>query len=289
MNPDPYRPPPPPPHAPVEGYRPLSGLCISSFVLALVLSVAALLTLWPGVLLPLALALAGLLTVDARLRRGRAFAWWALGLSLAGGTVGYFETRAILVATEHVAGGVVAALRARGSDAERAALLDAWLEPSGGAALRERVQARFADAVKKVGAPTGGPLRPSLWSGMFPCLLPPSRVVAVDSPLEKGSVPTPGTALWARVPFERATLHLALIVGRGDADGAQAAWKRLADESADLSRPVAVLSDVRFFAEAGALPPDAPPTPPTPPVPPGPAAGPQAPAPSGPPGPEGGR
>ena len=81
----PGTPPEPPPYrglpamapeqhpAPAETWRPMSGLCVAAFILALVLGVAAFLTLWPGVLLPLLLAIVALFTVDGAVRRGRAF------------------------------------------------------------------------------------------------------------------------------------------------------------------------------------------------------------------------
>jgi hypothetical protein len=231
----------------------MSGLCVSSFILALVLALLAILSVWPGVLLPLALSIVALMTVDRRVRRGRAFAWWALALSLGGGWSGYTLTTTTHALAEHVGGSVVAALRAS-SKPDRDRLLDAWLVAEGREALRDRLVERFESAQRMFGPIQGGPVLPTVWAGVFPVFLAPAGLVAVDDPAADDAVPPHGTALWVRVPFEKAELHLALVLGKKDPQSTQEAMERLAKESEDFTRPVSVLRDARFFVRRAAHP-----------------------------------
>jgi hypothetical protein len=233
----------------------MSGLCLSAFILALVLSVLGLMTLWVALAIPLVLSVWALATVDGARFRGRALAGWALGISLVVGWFSFQMASSLNSTTATLAQGVVAVLRAQRPDAERHELLGGWTAPH---AERERTIARMAqryqDAVERLGAPTGGPLVPSLLGGQFGIMVPPARVVAVDAPDALDAVPAPGRALWVRLPFERAVAHLALVVGDGSATSVSEALHKLTAEG-----PAAVLHDLRFFVEKGVLDKPAPP------------------------------
>jgi hypothetical protein len=227
----------------------MSGLCLSAFILALVLSVLGLMTLWVALALPVALAIYALATVDGARFRGRALAGWALGIGLVVGWISFQMASSINATTETLAQGVVAALRAERPESERRALLETWTAPH---AERDqalaRMERRYQDAVARLGAVQGGPIVPSLLGGQFGIMVPPARVVAVDAPEALDAPPGPGRALWVRVPFERAVAHLALSVGDGTAESLSSALQKLTDDG-----PAAVLRDLRFFVEQGVL------------------------------------
>src|SRR5262245_6748420 len=127
----------------------MSGLCLSASLLALVLSLAALISLWPGVLLRLARAIVALFPAGGAERRGRAFAWWALGLSLGTGSWGYTAAAGMRWITKETSVGVLSALRAEGSDADRDRVLDGWIAADAPAGTRERIRARYAEAPRR--------------------------------------------------------------------------------------------------------------------------------------------
>jgi hypothetical protein len=253
--------PAPPQHpGPGEAWRPLSGLCLSAFILALALALLSLISLWAGLLLPLALGIVALVTVDGTRYRGRALAWWAVGLSLVFGGWGLTSTRLISKRVDHLASGFVRALRSTLPEAERRKGIEAWLEPS---ATRDevltRILARWEQAQTRLGPVTGSAILPSLWAGQLPLMVPPGGTVAVDEPGNPSAMPAPGMVLWVRLPFERGEAHLALWVGDGTATGLTAAVEKLGGDG-----PAAVVRDARFFAKPDlARDPAAAPTPPT--------------------------
>ncbi len=233
--------------APPEGWRPLSGLCLASFILALVLAVLALLTLWPGVLLPLALGVWALARVDGTRFRGRALAWAAVCVALVGGAVGIGVTLGIHGLAERVCGGMLAALGSERSPEERRRLLEDWLTAQAPREeARARIEARYAQAVERLGGVTGPILSPSVWSGQFPVMVGPGDLVALDEPTGAATVPSPGSALWAKVPFERGTAHFAVLLGDGSPSGMKDAILRLSEPGTP-----AVVRDVRFFVPRG--------------------------------------
>lgn len=236
----------------------MSGLCLSAFVLALVLALAAFLSLWPGVLLPLALSIIALATVDATKRRGRAFAWWALGISLGSGAWGYIISAGMRELTGEVANGVLSALRAEGTDADRDRLLDGWIAADAPADARERIRAQYAEALRRAGPIRGAAIPATVWGGLFPHFLPPVGVKAIDGGDAKE--PAPAMALWVRVPFERGEVRMAIVIGDKDAQKVQASLENVKTERGTTG-PVRILRDLRFYADPSVVPPEPPPAP----------------------------
>lgn len=239
----------------------MSGLCLSAFILALVLGIAAYpVTLWPGVLLPLALAILALLTVDGRVRRGRAFAWWALGISALTGMLGFFAAKGMRDSVSELADGVLSALRAEGTDAERDRLLDNWIAADAAEGTRERVRAQYREAIRRAGPVRGAAEAATVWAGVFPHVIPPLGAKPVDG----GDAQALGQvlALWVRLPCERATLYMAMVIGERDPDKLRSSFEKMKFESG-TREPARVLRDLRFLADPGALPdePKAPGTP----------------------------
>jgi hypothetical protein len=237
----------------------MSGLCLSAFILAIVLSLAAFLSLWPGVILPLVLALVALITVDGRVRRGRAFAWWALGLSIGFGLWGYSAASGMRWVVSEASRGTLAALRAEGTDADRDRLLDNWIASDAPAGTREKIRARYAEAIRRAGPVRGEPKVATVWGGAFPHFLPPAGVKAVDGGDDKDAAPV--MALWVRVPFEKAELHMAMVVADKDPQKLQASLEKTKKQEAGTVGPFPILRDLRFFAYPQDLPPEPPATP----------------------------
>lgn len=288
---DPFAPPPGGPYdgrspehrAPADTWRPMSGLCLTAFILALVLAVLAFLSLWVVAALPLLLAVLGITRTDSTRLRGRGLAMWAAGISVTAGGIGLVQTQSFHGLVERLAVGVVAALRAERPEEERDRLLDAWLAASTDRAdVRERLQARFAAVVRRAGPAQGGPVLPSVMAGTFPIMFPPASAEPVDG--ERGEVGLATGAFWVDVPFERGTVHMAILIGEPTIAGLKEPLEKLGTASG----AVPVVRDVRFFAAKGLLPadPQAPPAP-APAAPPGPAPVPapappaDAPAPAG--------
>jgi hypothetical protein len=238
----------------------MSGLCLSAFVLALVLALAAFLSLWPGVLLPLALSIVALFTVDTAKRRGRAFAWWALGISLGSGVWGYVLSAGTHALVDQVSNGVLAALRAAGTDADRDRLLDDWIVADAPAGARERIRAQHAEALRRAGPIRGAAVPATVWAGMFPHFLPPQGVKPIDGGDAKDHAP--GMALWVRVPFERGEVHMALVIGEDDPKKVQASLESVKQDRG-FTGPVRILRDLRFYADPKVVPPEPPTAPAT--------------------------
>lgn len=256
MNPDlPTLPSPSPQgyehHAPQDTWRPMSGLCLSAFILAIVLAVLAVLTLWVASLLPLVLGVAGLVRVDGARFRGRALAGWAVALALGSGALGYVQTAGLNRTVERLATGVVAAFRAERPEAERDQLLEAWLvNTTGRDEVRERLQARYAAVVQRAGPATGGPVMPGLAGGIFPLTFPPADVEAIGEASGQADLALGGAIFWVRVPFEKGVLHLALVLGEQSLVGLKEPLEKLALSDG----PAPVLRDARWFAPKGLLP-----------------------------------
>jgi hypothetical protein len=243
----------------------MSGLCLSAFILALVLSLAAFISLWPGVLLPLALAIIALFTVDGRVRRGRAFAWWALGLSVGTGIWGYTAAAGMRWISRETSVGVLSALRAEGSDADRDRLLDSWIAADAPAGTREKIRARFLEALRRAGPVRGQPIPGTVWGGVFSQIFPPVGVKPVDG--GDGQDAPPLMALWVRLPCEKAELRMAMVVADKDPEKLQASLEKTQKHSSGSVGPFPILHDLRFYAYPQDLPPEPPAAPPAAPAP----------------------
>lgn len=257
LPPPPSSPPPAAPggagaHAhpgPPSDWKPLSGLCLAAFILALVLSLLCLVSLWAGTLLPFALGVLALARVDGTQQRGRALAWWAVGLSATFGWLGYSSTRLFHEQVGSFTTGFVASLRSERPAAERREALEAWLaSTSTQAEALERIEARYRQAVERLGPLTGPVELPSVWAGQLPFIVPPVGTVAVDAPQDATALPGPGSVVWARLPFRAGEGHVALWIGDGSMTGLSEALAKLSE-----GKPVPVLRDVRFFAPPALL------------------------------------
>ncbi|MFM8979792.1 MAG: hypothetical protein ACKOSS_04940, partial [Planctomycetia bacterium] len=225
------------------------GLCLAAFILALVLSLLCLVSLWAGTLLPLALGALALARVDGTQQRGRALAWWAVGLSLTFGWLGFSSTRLFHEQVGGFTTSFVASLRSERPGEERRAALEAWVaSTSAQAQTLERIEARYRQALERLG-PLQGPVElPSLWAGQLPYIVPPVGTVAVDAPQDATALPGPGSVVWARLPFRAGEGYMALWIGDGSMSGLSEALQKLGE-----GKPVPVLRDVRFFAPPALL------------------------------------
>ncbi|MFM8386887.1 MAG: hypothetical protein ACKOCB_08755 [Planctomycetia bacterium] len=234
---------------PAQDWKPLSGLCLAAFILALVLSLLCLVSLWAGTLLPLALGALALWRVDGTQQRGRGLAWWAVGLSATFGWLGYSSTRAFHEQVGGFTTQFVATLRSERPAEERQRAIEAWLaSTSTQREVLERIDARYREAVERLGPLTGPVTLPSVWAGQLPFIVPPVGSVAVDAPSDATTLPGPGSVVWARLPFRAGEGHLALWIGDGSMTGLGESLQRLAE-----GKPVPVLRDARFFAPPSLL------------------------------------
>ncbi len=224
-------------------------MCLAAFVLALALALLSLVSLWAGLLLPLALGVIALATVDGTRYRGRALAWWAVGIALVVGGMGFLSTLMFNRHMDFFSNAFLSALRSEQAPEERRRVLEEWLATGPTRdATRERIEARYKQAVEQLGPVTGPVIMPSIWSGQFPLLLPPGGVVAVDEPNSPSTLPPHGSAVWARLPFQRGEAFLALWMGDGGPTG-------MADPLARLTegRAVPIVREARFFAAPSLL------------------------------------
>lgn len=234
---------------PAEEWKPLSGLCLAAFILALVLSLLCLVSLWAGTLLPFALGTLALARVDGTRQRGRMLAWWAVGLSATFGWLGYASTRKFHDQVGGFTTSFVATLRSERPAGERRSALEAWVATtSEQRETLERIETRYRQAVERLGPLTGPVALPSVWAGQLPFIVPPVGSVAVDAPTDATTLPGPGSVVWARLPFRDGEGHLALWIGDGTMTGLSEALLKLAE-----GKPVPVLRDARFFAPPALL------------------------------------
>jgi hypothetical protein len=220
-------------------------MCLAAFVLALALALLSLVSLWAGLLLPMALGVTALATVDGARYRGRALAWWAVGIALVVGGVGFLSTLMFNRHIDFFANAFVSACarasaggtptRAGGLAGHRA---HARRHPRAdrGALAGDREARRHRAVIMPI------------WSGQFPLLLPPSGVVAVDEPSSPSTLPPHGSAVWTRLPFQKGEAFLALWMGDGGPTG-------MADPLARLTegRAVPIVREARFFAAPALL------------------------------------
>lgn len=246
--------PPSPPQAhpgPPTGWRPLSGLAVTSFVLSLLFGLLALFGLWFSEVIPLGLGVLTLRTVRISERRGRLLAIWAVIIAICFGSCGYAVHANLRGQFGHMAESLLSALSAEGG----AEVMDEGLRPwiykqslDEDAELLSKIRARYGEVEEALGPyqeriDLGTPLL-----GFTPLFMAPRNVVEFGT----GERPPEwkfGTVVWVRAQFERGTAHVAIRLGSEDEEGLRGV------QGAEASDPVPIVSDVRFFRDASGVDP----------------------------------
>ena len=191
--------------APPAGWKPLSGLAVTVFVVTLfaaLLSLNGVLAVTAFLLIVQAVVLG---TVRWSERRGRGLVLAAMVVTLATGAFGYVNARQMRGFVEDRAAEVLAALR--GGDARDVEnRLDAGARAKGAG---ETIRARYAEVVRALG-PYRGPVEAGgLWFGGSAAFVAPAHGEEIPAPAPGTKDPPDGT-VWVLATFERGPVHVAL-------------------------------------------------------------------------------
>ena len=236
------------PHHPAPaGWRPLSGLALTAFILSLVLVLPALGGYWWLQAVPALLGIGVFLWVKPQKRRGRLFGMFAALIALAVGFLGFQMHQVMRTSSATMADSVLTALDAQVSDEERDKALTPWLDEK----VREgdrlsQIKARYAVVQGAVGRYTGEIDTGSIFATAFQFLhadgpSPGRDMEELGNPEGQVTLPLEGT-LWLPARFEGGTVHIAITLGEGGLEAFQQALAKWQGRS-----PAAVIGDVRFF------------------------------------------
>jgi hypothetical protein len=198
--------------APPQGWRPISKLAVTCFVLSLALILIALPGVWVIELLPLALGIVTLATVKATERRGRLLAIWGVVIAIGVGSCSYAFHAGMRGVIGGMAESMLAALSSNVPEKDKDAALDDWIHPP---ALEEdpellaKIRARYARVVAAFGPYQDSIDLGSVFFGIIPLADTPENVVEIS---EEAKAPRAGRGptLWVRASFERGTVHVSI-------------------------------------------------------------------------------
>jgi hypothetical protein len=232
----------------------MSGLAITAFVLSIVCGLIALVGLWLGELVPIALAALGLRGISRTGKRGRLLAIFAIIMAVAFGSCSYFVHTKGMEMFTRIPESLLAALSAKTSAADRDAELEKWAWPEKLKKQPDLVaswRANYARAVKEYGAYEGSLDVGIPWLGLSVLFIEPKHGKEIGA---TGETPkwSAGSVIWVPARFEKGRVYVAVVLQDGSAD----AMKNLRKESSagggaggfDTNAPVAIVGDVRFFA-----------------------------------------
>ena len=234
----------PPPQGAPPGWRPLSGLALTAFIVSLLLGTASFFSgAWWLAGVAALLAIAGLMRAAPARFRGRGFAIAGLVISLGCGSCAYFTQKQFSGMATRLAGGVMRVLDADVAEDVRTERLRDWLHPTAiDAGQMDILRTRWADLESKMGPYTGEVEAGSTFGGHMGILIGPqdASLVQSDDP-ERGRpdmATSAGKIMWTRAAFEKGIVHVALFF-----------QKELgAEMSEDMAREeTPVLKDVRFY------------------------------------------
>ena len=234
------------PHpAPPPGWKPISAMAVVSFILSLVLVLIAVGGLWITELLPLGLGIYTLVTLKTGKKRGRLLAIWAVVIAVSAGSCSFYVHHSGRTVFRGIGESLLTAFSATTGGEVQEKALKAWSWPEAVEADPELIkhwQERYAAVVEAYGPWTGEVELPSVFLGFMPVLLPPDNVEEVATGED---MPTwfPSAVVWLRPVFERGTVHMAIVLQKGD-ESARTAAGQLNPE-----KPAPVLGDVRFFRD----------------------------------------
>jgi hypothetical protein len=237
----------PPPQGAPPGWRPLSGLALTAFIVSLLLGTAAFFSgAWWLAAVAALLAVAGILRAVPARFRGRGFAITGLVISLTFGSCAYLAQATFRATATRLSTGVMRVLNADVAEDVRTERLRDWLHPTAiDAGAIETLRARWADLVSKMGPYTGEVEAGSTLGGHISILVGPQDGALVESDDSSRGLPdmatSAGKIFWTRATFEKGVVHVAVFL-EGEVGK---------DLSAALSREeAAVLRDVRFYIPA---------------------------------------
>ncbi len=206
----------PPPQGPPPGWRPLSGLALTAFIVSLLLGMAAFVSgaWWLAVVAAL-LSLAGFLRAVPARFRGRGFAITGLVISITFGFVAYQTQASFRGTAVRLASSVMRVLDADIAEDVRAERLRDWLHPAATEAGEiDKLRTRWADLVAKMGPYKQGVVAGSTFGGHMGVWVGPQDPALVQSDDPSRGLPDAGTSVgkmvWARAAFEKGTVHVAL-------------------------------------------------------------------------------
>ncbi len=226
----------------------MSGLALTSFILALILGFfAVFLGLWWLAVLTGVLGIWGMRRADPTRFRGRGFAITAIVLSVIGAILGYSMTSLFQSEIQRITTDICRTLDADGVEEDkRVHRLNDWIhERVVEEGVAEQVLARWRKVEERMGAYVE-PLEPfSIFAGYFGALTPPSDagLVDVDDPTKGVPAFSAGkVAMWGRAKFEKGTVYIGLFIyGEGGSSLDVQSRLEAGHERARL------FSDIRFY------------------------------------------
>jgi hypothetical protein len=234
--------------APPEGWRPMSGMAVTCFVLSLVFILPSIVGFWVVQLLAIALGIYTILTINNERRRGRLLAIWGVVIAVGVGSCSFAFWSGVRGFFKGIATSQLAALSSDVSDEEKDEAMRGWfqaetLEKDPG--LLADVRRRYAALVADVGPyrneiDLGTPL-----FGAAPILAPPTERLEEYgvAPDERGGLPAAGA--WVRARFERGEPWVCFVMMERTNENIQ-------EISQVGSGPMPLLTNVRFFRVAAA-------------------------------------
>ena len=229
----------------LEPAPPFSGIAIAAFVLSFITGFFALAGPWYVTLFPIALGALAIVGIRKSGKRGHLLAVFAIGVALLFGGFAYFMHSKGREAFLAVPRGVVAVLADASKDAAaKDEALKAWayaeaLEAD--PALTTGWREAFERMVSEYG-PVQGPVEPGDHvPGFMVMIVPPPGHGDEIHPTTDANPPSPGKGIWVRLPFEKATVWLCVVVGMADDDGREAAGRIQEDA------PSPVVGAMRYF------------------------------------------
>lgn len=230
-------------HAPPP-LPPFSILAILALVLSFFLGFGALVGFWQFTLIPILLGVIAVLGIRRTGKRGHLLAMFGIIIATGFGAFGWHMHSKGAEAFLSVPRGVLGVLTDSSKDAaaKDVALKD-WvykevLEADAGVptALREG----FEQLVETYGAPTGEVTAGDHSPGFMALVVPPKHGDEIN-PTTDDTPPPPGKGIWTKLPLEKATIWLCVVLGAPEDDGRGAAG-RIAEEG-----PSPVVGGLRYF------------------------------------------
>lgn len=216
-----------PEHAPPPA-PPFSGFAISAFVLSFITGFFALVGPWHFTLIPIALAIFAIVRIRKSGNRGHLLAVFAIGVALIFGGFGYFMHTKGREAFLSVPRGMLAVLTDEAKDAAaKDQALKAWayeeaLEAD--ATLPTAWREGFERMVAENGPVTGPVEAGDHVPGFMAMIVPPPHGDEIH-PTTDADPPSPGKGIWVKLPFEKATVWLCVVLGTESDDGREAAGR----------------------------------------------------------------
>lgn len=237
--------------APPPGWRPMSGIALTAFILSILIGLATLFTgLWWMAVLPLALGIWGMRRAVPTHFRGRGFAIAAVVLSIFFGAFALFTTMHLVKEVKRMTAELGRIMSAdRMAPEEQRRRLNEWIHDRVvDQGIAEAAMERFKQVEAELGEYQGAEDPASIMSGMVALMLPPSDPNLYEAGDKTRGVPgfaPEKMALWGRMRFERGTAYVGMFLY--SSGGKPAGFQDAMTEGGSAR----IFSDIRFYIPPG--------------------------------------